>query len=253
MILKMDNAMKKKLKWITAAIAIIGSSIYYISSGFSFINSAYDVYQKINDVFFQKKAEDNLNVIYTGTSIKYIESIFGPPIKETHSEDNKISEYIYSFKKFYLQIVFNSDNTVVLYSVTSKSSDFHPNIPYLNAPLGENFTRYGQDQHFLYSGRSSKFYEYAEYHYLGNPGNYRNFYLSYNPSGTDYQELEQLPDIFNDKNSPPKKDQLNSFREKNAPNTFAVGDINGSPDGIELYFGIGIDYYDARDIPEKDD
>ncbi|GAB7266047.1 hypothetical protein DZS_17470 [Dickeya ananatis] len=111
---------------------------------------------------------------------------------------------------------------------------------------------YDQGYRFLYSGFSSKFYGYAEYYYLGNPGNYRNFYLSYNPAGVDYQPLQPLTDLVNDEDSPPDKDDLIKFRKNNAPNTFAVGEVLGGPDGPELSFGIGIDYYDARDIPDKD-
>ncbi len=84
-------------------------------------------------------------------------------------------------------------------------------------------------------------------------GNYRNFYLAYNPAGVDYQALQPLPDMMNDEKSPPKQADLTAFRKQNAPNTFAVGDINGNPEGPEMYFGIGIGYYDARDIPDKDD
>ncbi|KEP02180.1 hypothetical protein EH65_24390 [Escherichia coli] len=74
-------------------------------------------------------------MIYTGASIKYIESIFGPPVKEEHSEDGRVHEYIYSFKKFYLQVVYDNNNTVILYSVTSKDENFHPEVPYLRKPL----------------------------------------------------------------------------------------------------------------------
>ncbi|TDT51740.1 hypothetical protein DFO53_4248 [Enterobacter sp. AG5470] len=244
---------RKYLGWIVAALTFCGSAALIASQGFSLINGAFDFYQKTHDAFFQKKAEDNLHVIYTGTSIKYIESIFGPPIKESHNKEKQINQYLYSFKKFYLQIVFDDSNTVIFYAVTSKDLDFHPSIPYLNSQLGFNFTHYGEDDTFLYSDYSSKFYEYAEYHYLGNPGNYRNFYLAYNPAGVDYQALQPLPDMMNDEKSPPKQADLKAFRKQNAPNTFAVGDINGNPEGPEMYFGIGIGYYDARDIPDKDD
>ncbi|WP_275369380.1 ETEC_3214 domain-containing protein [Xenorhabdus bovienii] len=244
--------MKRKiLAWMAAFGAFVSAVVMFTSQGFSLLNGTYDVYQNISEAFFQKKAEDNLNVIYTGTSIKYIESIFGSPVRELHSKEG-IHEYIYSFKKFYLQVVYDNNNTVIFYAVTSKDKDFHPNVPYLNVRLGELFTHYGQNYQFLYSGFSSKFYEYMECHYLGNPDNYRNFYLSYNPAGVDYQPLQPLPDFTNDKRSPPKTEDIIRFRNNNAPNTFAVGDIHGSPDGRELFYGIGIDYYDARDIPDKD-
>lgn len=233
-------------------ITVVLSGIFAIIGYFGSLNGLFDLYQNFTDKFLQKKAEDNLNVIYTGASIKYIESIFGPPVKEAHSEDSRVHEYIYSFKKFYLQVVYDNNNTVILYSVTSKDKDFHPEVPYLRKTLGHKFKDFGNNIDYLQSSYSSKFYEYEEGHYLGNPGNYRNFYLAYNPAGVDYFELHPLPDFSNDKKSPPNKKDLEEFRRNNAPNTFGVGDVLGSPEGLELSFGLGINYYDARDIPDKD-
>ncbi|WP_227659818.1 ETEC_3214 domain-containing protein [Hafnia alvei] len=241
---------KKALK--KSLIAVVLSGALAISGYFGALNGVFDLYQNIADNFFQKKAEDNLHVIYTGASIKYIESIFGAPVKEEHSEDGKVNEYIYSFRKFYLQVVYDNNNTVILYSVTSKDKDFHPEIPYLDKTLGHKFKDFGNDINYLQSGYSSKFYQYEEGHYLGNPGNYRNFYLAYNPAGVDYFELHSLPDFYNNNKFPPNKKDLEEFRSNNAPNTFGVGDIHGGPEGLELSFGLGIDYYDARDIPDKD-
>ncbi|WKV49490.1 ETEC_3214 domain-containing protein [Dickeya fangzhongdai] len=244
------KTLKKSLVAVlfSGAIAIVG----YFSAGFWLLNGVFDLYKNISNEFFQRQAEDNLHVIYTGSSIKYVESIFGVPVKEEHSEDGKVNEYVYSFKKFYLQVVYDKNNRVILYSVTSKDKNFHPEIPYLGGVLGDKFKTFGDDVDYLESGYSSKFYQYEEGHYLGNPGNYRNFYLTYNPAGADYVELQPLPDVYNNKESPPDKKHLEDFRSNNAPNTFGVGDIYGGPDGLELYYGLGIDYYDARDIPDQD-
>ncbi|RAY84283.1 hypothetical protein DP190_11105 [Enterobacter cloacae] len=233
-------------------IAVVLSGVLAISGYFGALNTVFDLYQNIADKFFQKQAEDNLHVIYTGASIKYIESIFGAPVKEEHSEDGKVNEYIYSFRKFYLQVVYDNKNTVILYSVTSKDKDFHPEVPYLGKTLGHKFKDFGNHINYLHFDHSSKFYQYEEGHYLGNPGNYRNFYLAYNPAGVDYVELQSLPDFYNNDEPSPNKKDVEVFRSKNAPNTFGVGDINGGPEGLELSFRLGIDYYDARDIPDKD-
>nr|EHW1659749.1 hypothetical protein [Escherichia coli] len=95
----------KKLK--KSLITVFLSGILAVLGYFVALNGVFDLYQHIADNFLQKKAEDNLHVIYTGASIKYIESIFGPPVKEEHSEDGRVHEYIYSFKKFYLQVVYD--------------------------------------------------------------------------------------------------------------------------------------------------
>lgn len=244
-----ESTRKSLLAMIIGAITItVGIVVTWLGA----LNGFFDLYNNIADKFSQRQAEDNLNAIYTGSSIRYIESVFGVPIQESHSDDGKVNEYIYSFKKFYLQVVYDDKNKVILYSVTSKDKNFHPKIPYLGSTLGNNFDSYGKDIQDFESGYSSKFYQYKEVHYLGNPGNYRHFYLAYNPAGIEYADLNALPDLHNDNNFPPKKADLDHFRQNNTPNTFAIGDIMGSPKGPELYYGIGIDYYVARDIPDKD-
>lgn len=92
-------------------------------------------------------------------------------------------------------MVYDNNNTVILYSVTSKDENFHPEVPYLRKTLGHKFKDFGSDIDYLQSSYSSKFYQYEEGHYLGNHGNYRNFYLAYNPAGVDYFELDPLPDL----------------------------------------------------------
>ncbi|HIE0657710.1 TPA: ETEC_3214 domain-containing protein [Providencia rettgeri] len=240
----------KKIFTRSVALVVVLFSIFMW--GLDLLNGAFDLYNHVSDKFNQRKAEDNLNVIYTGTSIKHIESVFGAPMQEDHSDDGKVNEYIYSFKKFYLQIVYDYNNRVILYSVTSKDKNFHPMIPYLGKELGNKFEDYGDSIDYLQSGYSSKFYQYEEGHYIGNPGNYRNFYLSFNPAGVEYFDLDPLPDIYNGEEYPPNEDDLKKFRANNAPNTFSIGEIQGSNDGPELYFGLGINYYEARDIPESE-
>ena len=244
--------MKRKKTLLASLVVIIGSAIICMNTGFSFINASFELYGNLKDGYNQKRAEDNLDVLYTGLSIKYVEKVFGPPMIENHDNQKNVHEYVYSFKKFYLQFVYNNDNKVILYAVTIKDKNFHPNIPYLSKPLGETFFSYDDNVSFLYSSRSSKFYEYGEVLYLGNPGNYRNFYLTYNPAGVEYAEINPLPDFFNDPQSPPLEKDWVEFRKENRPNTFAVGEYMGDPNGGETFYGIGVDFFDARDVPTLD-
>ncbi len=246
------SLVKIKKPLALTVIAFVTTTFVVIGNWFSFVNSSFDLYSNVKDTYKQKKAEDNLNVLYTGVSIRYVESIFGPPMIEHHDESRGMHEYIYSFQKFYLQFVYTSNNKVILYTVTVKDKNFHPRIPYLGKELGDTFDNYDDSAEFLFSGYSSKFYEYHEAIYLGNPGNYRNLYLAYNPAGGEYSELKPLPDIANDPKKPPLENDLVIFRKINRPNTFAIGDHLGDQDGIETFYGIGINFYDARDIPTLD-
>ncbi|WP_394152044.1 ETEC_3214 domain-containing protein [Vibrio maritimus] len=217
---------------------------------FSYLNDSYDFY---NNYLKQKKAEDGLAMLNTGVSIQHVKSVFGAPIREEHRRNDGASQYLYSFKKFFLQVVYDNDNTVVFYAVTSKSRDFKPKVPYLtirnedgfvSPTLGLTFKEYSDSANFIWSSLTSKFFDYYESMYLGNPGNYRNLYLGYNPSGVFYGEIE----VLGERDSP-SEEELEQFRTKAFPNTFGVGQYLGDVDGIETTFGIGIDYYTSRDLP----
>ena len=195
----------------------------------------------------QKRAEDGLVLINTGVSIQHVVSVFGSPMVENYIEEKGLSEYVYSFKSFYLQIVFNEENTVKFFAVTSKSKSFKPKIPYLNGSLGGTFF----DLSDSYSGNeanfSSKFFEYNEHVYLGNPGNHRNVYLAYNPAGIDYGRIQMLP---YEEMPIPSLEVSSRFRKVSHPNTYGVGSILGGRDRGETEFGVGIEYFTSRDLPE---
>ncbi|EKF9803490.1 hypothetical protein O1C99_003613 [Vibrio cholerae] len=223
-----------------ALVAFIG----YLNDGADFYNN----YVK------QKRAEDGLEMINTGVSIQHVKSIFGPPIREEHQLDKGVHQYLYSFKNFYLQVVYDNNNTVVFFSVTSKNEEFKPKIPYLtrfvddkfvSSTLGHTFEEYSDSSNFIWSSLTSKFFDYYEYIYLGNPGNYRNLYFGFNPAGIEYSETVILSEREN-----PSQVALDKFRKSASPNTYGVGEYLGDHNGPETMFGIGIDYYNARDLPE---
>ncbi len=218
------------------------------------INDVLDLYKNHLE---QTRAEDNLSLLNTGVSIQHIKEVFGSPIVENHDDEAKLNEYIYSFKNFYLQIIYNKANTVIFYSVTSKNADFRPIIPVVDERLGETFMKISDVSSENSGNLSAKFFSYHEKIYLGYPGNYRNYYLAYNPSGIDYNNsIESISseDIFKISESfkkPLKDDLLKRFRTIAIPNTYGVGGINNEEEkALAKHFEIGIDYYISNDIPE---
>lgn len=209
-----------------------------------YLNDLHGVY---GNYIEQKRAEDGLELLNTGVSIQHVKSVFGSPIVEQHDKDLVLSEYVYSFKKFYLQIVFNKDNEVIFFAVTSKDKEFRPKLPYIDESLGNTFfdlsDKYSENE----ASYSSKFFEYNENIYLGNYGNYRNLYLAYNPAGIDYGKISILP---LDEMPNPSQKVSDSFRQISYPNTYGVGKILGGREDNETVFGVGIEYYTSRDLPE---
>lgn len=219
----------------------------YIAGVMLLVGYLNDIHGVYGNYIKQRRAEDSLVLLNTGVSIQHVKSVFGSPIVESHEKNKKLSEYVYSFKRFYLQVVFNNDNEVVFFAVTSKDKDFHPTVPYLNQSLGETF--YALSEHYSenQANYSSKFFEYNENIYLGNVGNYRNVYLAFNPAGIDYDDIEMLP--FDEMPNP--SDEISDrFRRQSYPNTYGVGKILGGRDDNETIFGVGIEFYTSRDLPE---
>ncbi|WP_233356818.1 ETEC_3214 domain-containing protein, partial [Vibrio cholerae] len=89
-------------------------------------------------------------------------------IREEHQLDKGVHQYLYSFKNFYLQVVYDNNNTVVFFSVTSKNEEFKPKIPYLtrfvddkfvSSTLGHTFEEYSDSSNFIWSSLTSKFFD----------------------------------------------------------------------------------------------
>ncbi|MDD2698455.1 MAG: hypothetical protein PHF17_06635 [Arcobacteraceae bacterium] len=255
------------IKTLFAFITIIGIV-------FALINDSIGVYQNF---IKEKRAEDSLEYLNTGLSIHFIKSIFGVPMVEKQYKNLNLFEYIYSFQKFYLQLVYDQNNTVKFYAITSKTEDFNPKIPFIKdfkdfmagehlvtqnfnkkiKPFTEirlgkvTFFNLSNSANILYSNLSSKNYEYAESIYLANSGNYRNLYLAYVPAGYEFcNQCYSKGDFFSSDNE--SKSELLELRKKCKPNTFGIGDVSDSE--FEQIFRsmeitIGIDYSIARDIP----
>ena len=222
----------------------VGPYIVFSMLVIGYLNDLHGVY---GNYIEQKRAEDGLQLLNTGVSIQHVRSVFGSPIVERHNKDIGLSEYVYSFKKFYLQTVFNEKNEVIFFAVTSKDEEFHPKVPYLQGSLGRTFSELSDVYSENEADHSSKFFEYNENIYLGNYGNYRNVYLAYNPAGVDYGNISMLP--F-DEMPKPSREISASFRQSSYPNTYGVGKILGGREHNETSFGVGIEYFISRDLPE---
>lgn len=194
------------------------------------------------------KPESRIDKIFIGMGRPYADSLFGVPLVEINHEFDKTIELNYMFEKFYLQLVFTKSGSLTFYSVVSRDNDFSPCIPKLEKCIGQNtFSQMakidgfsGMHPHtYLYSYLTSKHYGYGEYLYLGNAGDYHNYYLGYNSLGVDYSNI--FP--FTKFGKPDS--EWESFREKYKPNSFGVGDMSSVNDD-NLYYEIGPEYYTFR-------
>jgi hypothetical protein len=195
-----------------------------------------------------ERSENSLAKIFIGMGRSYANSLFGAPVVELNHEFDDTIELNYRFERFYLQLVFNKSGSLNFYSVVSRNKDFTPCIPKLEKCIGENtFSQMAEIEGlsgtllhtYLYSYLTSKHYGYGEYLYLGNAGDFHNYYLGYNSLGADFSNI--VPFTKFGKND----SEWKLFRAKHKPNSFGVGDMS-SIDDDNLYYEIGPEYYTFR-------
>lgn len=190
--------------------------------------------------------ESLVDKLTTGITRKSLEEVFGQPRFDEFIKELGVRNLVFVFPRFFLQAVVSSADSVIFYSVTTRSTAFRPEVPKLGGRLVETkLAAFGEAEH-VYSDMTSKYYEYAEKIYLGNAGNYRTIYLGFCPSGAppDWGKFEAA---VLDRDGPAR---VNQFRSENAPNCYGVGDIMGDESAVVQGVRMGLDYYVARDLPQ---
>lgn len=191
------------------------------------------------------KPEDNLRKIFIGANERFLESIFGIPVVTKKIKSIGAKETFYSFERFYLQFLYDEDGNLFFYSLTSKDVNFNPEIPVLGAFLGQStFRQIAEDATHLYSYLTSKHYGYGEYVYLGNSGDYYNYYLAYNSAGVNYGDWHKIITYVNDYET----GGIEKFRAEMKPNSYGIGDMKGVTNDNLLY-EVGVEFYTFRNEP----
>lgn len=204
---------------------------------------------QLNSHTVPMKPEEALSRLKTNISLEYALSMFGIPIVKNTFENNKFTEYVYSFKNFYLQMVSDDNNIIIFYAVTIKNEKFKPLIPYINAKIGSiTFDKAtdGVKYKILYNNLSSKYYEYGESFYLGFPSNYKKIYIAYNPAGVDFTKNTTSMNI----NDLENQEKIQYMRLHTLPNTYAIGSGLAEEESIinNDNLHIGIDYFTAINL-----
>lgn len=240
--------MKKFTKVWISILGLLGVGLTYLASTTGLINQGFELYNNLSTPSEEETEYKNemklAQANYIGKSLGYIKSKLGEPIYINTNKNE--TEMVFSFKYFYIQNILDENEHVKQYTVTSKSEDFHPVVPYINIALGYPYKDYGELQYYV-SGMSSKLFYYIEGEYLAFPGNYNYLFLSYNQSGVDYMDNGLIGGFYADYNEPPPKDEIIDFRINSAPNSFTISTENFE---LESKFGLGINYFESLNIRE---
>lgn len=208
-------------------------------------NVSVNYYTEIKEQISTIDVEEKLSRIFIGASERYIESIFGVPLVENPIQSISSRETFYSFERFYLQFLYSEDGSLFFYSLTSKDVNFKPEIPNIGSLLGQSaFSEISEGATHLYSYLSSKHYGYGEYVYLGNSGDYHNYYMAYNSAGVNYVDWSDTATYVDGYEG----QDIDTFRKIMKPNSFGVGDMRGVTND-NLIYEVGVEFYTFRNEP----
>ena len=149
------------------------------------------IIKKLNkkNIYLQKTQQ-----LAIGMDIRNFENILGNPafINKLDDELSGYKEFLFSNPYFYTQAIINSEQQVILFSITTKREDFNPKLG--NGSDGDtgpsvvlgktSFSEIGNDpqkifKHYDHGGIGF----YSEVFYFGRPGHYLNYAFTLNLNG----------------------------------------------------------------------
>ena len=197
---------------ITIAIALVGFAQWALA--------------KLNakNIYLRKTLQ-----LTIGMHIRNFENILGIPafINKLDKGLSDYEEYVFSNQYFYTQAIINSRQEVVLFSITTRGSDFSPEFQIggsgIAIRLGKTFfSEIGGDpvktfQHYDHGGIGF----YSEVHFFGRPGHYLQYAFSININGP--MNYDFLPRSFSGQ-EPDDSDEMEIkiFRSNTPINTYSV-------------------------------
>ena len=232
-------------------VVIISSSVVSLLDGGARLREVYR-----HTLGRNSRNYENIEALATETHIDYFSSLLGPPVfKNRHGT---YREHIFVNPNFYVQAVTNTDGTVLLYSVTTRSRRFNPRLNLgIMESNGETFiVVLGKTTFAKIRGEPIKIegsvgarrMSYREKYYFGNPGLYQNYNFvlcdagnvpdgEVNPGDVKYESMDGI-----DTQKLPSR--LMRFRETCPINTFSVSAPHSDID--DKIPAIGPDYDQVR-------
>src|SRR3989344_2921737 len=180
--------------------------VFFISSFFTILQGSSFVSKVIKEKLYWRNTEySKINSVRPGMNIDYFNEVFGVANYKKISEKNQYLT-IHTFKErdYWVQAVASNSGTVLLYTVTSCSEKFKPNIN--PNPIQSNITlqkstlsQIGTEPQSLnyFIGNTANTYFYDEY-FLGNPSFYERVFVGINDVCPPYLGTNDLfiPDEF---------------------------------------------------------
>lgn len=203
---------------------------------------------------------------------RYFESLLGVPTVERRC-DERLHERIWADRLYFVQAFTESDDRVVVYSVTARSRGFRLHVPFpgggsywgnqqqpLSAVLGRSsFADVGADPSSTTGSLGAHRWWYSEVYAFGNPSNYQSLVLSINDGAETSGDVTALLDGIReaqsgwDESEPLVLQPSAVARLKACPNTYSVTAPHFDLHAVEAVGGLfGADMDAVRVLPVWD-
>ncbi len=246
--------------WLQVALVVAG--------GIVTIDSAIRIVSTIGakTVGRRRSALARLRRLATHVHVDYFNAVLGPPIF-TRADDPNNVEQVWVDPYYFVQAFSNADGQVSIYSVTSRSPKFRPDVPFPNegnywgkasatpdvqAKLHvSTLASVGHTPVRIISDTGSRRAWYTEVYYFGNPSNYQSVALSVSDAAPSIgawhckARLDIEPATHKDYSSP----TLTEFRREAIPNTYTISGPLVHLEQSEALNVFGADADDVRVFP----
>lgn len=204
-----------------------------------------------------------LSQLSVDVSSDYFDSVLGAPTMTRHSGNHTAD--VYNNPYCYVLAISNDEQGVLVYTVTTKSKDFRPPVPYLGSDyagdpnsvplmLGlDTFADFAYnptpflDQGAAAGGWNNGRWElYMELHYLGGALAYQSVFLAFSDAGYDFRTTRDLERALQldpplpaaDGTLDAEEDGVANYREYTTINAYGVSSRNSLVDLLALELGL---------------
>jgi hypothetical protein len=238
-------------------IVVLLSALITITGGLTVLNRFYR-----STVGYKRTLRRALARLSVGVNINYFRDILGSPAFVNARQEKR--EYVFVNKYFYVQAITDRADSVLAFSITTRSYRFNPSIrlgghKMLRVRLGKTtfsaLDSVGKPSS-VFSNENARRYSYYEEYYLGNPGNYLIYIFCINNTGcTAWPGYGRWDTYSNGPKFPSDRDNIEgpeavAFRRKAIINTYTV--MAGLLDDLLQEFSLGPVYDQVRLLdPQK--
>lgn len=195
---------------------------------------------------------NKLDRLSAGVNIDYFQTVLGdPPVFKTTADQR--CEHIFVNRYFYVQAITNMEDSVIVFSVTTRTRHFNPILtlgPYsptdesLSVRLGR--TTFAETDVLVKSPKLScsigvHSFHYSEESYFGNPANYQTFIFAINDAGF----MHHHPPISGREELSIDDPSVKEFRREAVVNTYTITAPSASGKDLKGFW-CGPNYNEVR-------